>query len=174
MTTPRFHARREFSPAFVARVLYEAEIYGDEIAAQRVAKHRNTVRLWRRDYITHPDVVAALDAIRREVRKTWIAEAVEARTTALRKVSELVRCTKSLRAAASAAATLHEIILSHQVLGDPEYGPDGSDGRSDHGDPDGDHQHQGDRQRGDQREVEGASGGALIPDDTDDLGGGEG
>ena len=76
MTTPRFHARREFSPAFVARVLYEAEIYGDEIAAQRVAKHRNTVRLWRRDYITHPEVVAALDAIRREVRKTWIAEAV--------------------------------------------------------------------------------------------------
>ena len=156
------YARKVFDPAFVARVLYEAEIYGDEVAAQRIAKHRNTVRYWRRDHGNHPDVVAALDAIRLKVRATWIGEAVEARTAALRKVSELVKCTKSLRAAASAASTLHEIILSHQVLGDPEYGPDGDD------------QHQGHHQRGDQREAEGPRGSALDSDDEADISGREG
>lgn len=162
MTTPRQHARKEVSAALVARVLYEAELYGDVIAAQRIAKHPNTLRAWRRERGSDPDVVAELDAIRLKVRATWIGEAVEARTAALRKVSELVKCTKSLRAAASAASTLHEIILSHQVLGDPEYGPDGAD------------QHQGDHQRGDQREAEGPRGSALDPDDEADLGGREG
>ena len=167
MTTPRPHARKEVPASLVARVLYEADLYGDEIAAQRISRHPHTLRAWRRERGSEPDVVAALDAIRLKVRATWIGEAVEARTAALRKVSELVKTTKSLRAAASAAATLHEIILSHQVLGDPEHGPDGSDA-------DGADQHQGDHQRGDQREAEGARGGAFDPDDEGDLGGRQG
>ena len=60
MTTPRQHARKDVPATLVARVLYEAELYGDVIAAQRIAKHRNTVRYWRRDHGNHPDVVAAL------------------------------------------------------------------------------------------------------------------
>ena len=58
------YARKVFDPAFVARVLYEAEIYGDEVAAQRIAKHRNTVRYWRRDHAAHLAASRSLDALR--------------------------------------------------------------------------------------------------------------
>lgn len=59
MTTPRQHARKDVPATLVARVLYEAELYGDVIAAQRISRHPNTLRAWRRERGSEPDVVAA-------------------------------------------------------------------------------------------------------------------
>lgn len=118
-------SKKTQSPARVARVLYDAEIHGDKVAAAKHGVHHRTVEDWRKRRGGEAAVVTAMAKLREAVGATWLTKARAAREKLIDRVVEVAEESTDLGAITKALTAVDEVIVGHEVLHDPE--PDGGD-----------------------------------------------
>jgi transposase len=150
---PRSFSTKPPTPEQVARVLLDAQTFGDKAAAKRHGIHYKTVSNWRARYFGDPEVEQATRKLRAEITKGWIDEARDTRRFLVHRTKELAGKSKRLDRVTNALRRIHEVVLSHEILNDPD---------------DADDQHHGPDQPADPREGEAshdAEGGGETTED---------
>jgi hypothetical protein len=137
----------------VARVLCDAEIFGDAYAARRHKLHPNTVRNWKRARSGERPVVEEVARLKLRINEGWIETARAARLRLIERQLELAeKADAKLAAVTNALRRTNEVVLAHEVLND------GTDDAERHGadqpeDP------------GEDQGPDGAEGGRKTPED---------
>lgn len=154
------HSKKQLTPERVARVLLDAEVFGDKAAARKHGVHANSVKNWRRDRLDEPAVAVELNRLRALVSAQWIDEARNARRAIISRMVELAARSKNLRSVTEAGRRINEMVMAHEVLtDDPGAAADALADDVDQRAPAGPAQ---------------GEGGAPGDDGEGDLGGGEG
>lgn len=112
------HSKKQLTPERVARVLLDAEVFGDKAAARKHGVHANSVKNWRRDRLDEPAVAVELNRLRAAVSDDWIDEARDLRRNLIRRIYELAATNPSLRAVTEALRRTNEMVMAHEVLTD--------------------------------------------------------
>ena len=113
----------------VARILIDAEVLGDQLAARKHRIHYRTVENYRRQYRDAPLVDAEMKALRAEIREGWIDEARDGLRELLQLTLAAARRPKAkLRDRTDAFRRVHEAIAVFDVLNDAERDDDGGGG----------------------------------------------
>lgn len=117
---PRSFSTKPPSPEHVARVLLDAQTFGDKAAAERHGVHYKTVSNWRLRYLGDPEVERETKRLREEISKRWIEEARDARRVVIARTVYLAKRSKRLDRVTNALRRIHEVVLSHEILNDPD------------------------------------------------------
>lgn len=140
MAEPRRYTTTRTTPERVARVLLDAELFGDRAAGRRHGVHYNTIGAWRRDRLEDATVVAEMNRLRVLLAAGWIDSARDLRARLIERVGTLAAKSKRLDRVTDALRTVHEVIAAHEILNDPGGGdaePEGADRREDPGEGEG-------------------------------------
>jgi transposase len=139
---PRGFSTKPPTPEQVARVLLDAQTFGDKKAAKRHGIHYKTVSNWRARYFGDTEVEQATRKLREEISKGWIEEARDLRRLLIARTREVALKSNDLDALTNTLRRTHEVVMSHEIVNEP--------------DPDA--EHHGADQPEDQGEAEGSDG----------------
>lgn len=114
------HTNKAPAPERVARVMLDAEVFGELRAAAKHHIHHSTLARWRYRYGETPEVVAALASFRERVGEEWVDEANTALRGGIDRMRELMRKSKSLGAVTEATRRLFEMSAAYRILEPPD------------------------------------------------------
>ena len=107
----------------MARALIDADMLGDTGAARKHGVHFNTIANWRKRWGSTPAVRRVMNTLRERASRGWIEQGRDARLQLVAKVAEIAgraRSVKDLKAVTDALRRIHEVVLSHEILGGAE------------------------------------------------------
>jgi hypothetical protein len=122
---PRKHTFSRKTPHVdrIARALLDAEVFGDKRAAEKHGVHYNTIKNWRGDEPT-PAIREAMERLRAEVASGWIDEGRLLRRKLIDRIASVAADTEDLDALINALRRTHEVVMSHEIVHDPDAQPD--------------------------------------------------
>lgn len=129
----------------------DAELLGNAYAARHAKVHLNTIKNWRNQWTTNPEVARRVVELKRQINEGWIETARAARLRLIERQIELAEKPDArLAAVTNAFRRTNEAILAHEVLSEPDAEPPGADQPEDPGEDQG---------------PDGAEGGRKTPED---------
>ena len=135
---PRKHtfSRKQPHVDRIARALLDAEFLGDKRAAQKHGIHPNTIKNWRGEE-PMPATREAMERLREEVSRGWIDEGRALRRQLIDRIAVLASASDNLPAVTDALRRVHEVVLSHEIVTDPDAEPADPDQPEDQGEAEG-------------------------------------
>lgn len=103
-------------PERAARVLVDADTFGECAAARRHGVSRFTLRNWRRRFGADSNFQQLRTALRAQVAASWLDEARAARQRTVRRLGVVAESSQCLRAVTVALQRINELITVHEVL----------------------------------------------------------
>jgi hypothetical protein len=107
-------------PEAVARVIVDAETFGDAEAAQRAHISASSVRAWRKTYGRDDAVVKLCAQLRQQLAADWMPEAKKLRLKLINRLGILASRGKDMREITEALRRVGDLILTNEVVHDDD------------------------------------------------------